>query len=76
MPRVLAPGGSRQVRGPDQHHGAVQDAARDSPEFVLLHAPWLGPLPALTQAQASMLWAGAAQLAVGPGALAGMGFSG
>lgn len=62
--------------GPTSITGPVQDAARDSPEFVLLRAPWPGPLPALTRAQASTLWAGAAQRAVGPGALAGKGFSG
>lgn len=56
--------------------GLVQDVARDDPECVLLRVPWPGPLPALTWAQASMLWAEAAQRAVGPGALAGMGFSG
>ena len=60
---------------PGRSVGPIQDVARDSPESVLLREPWLGPLPALTRAQTSMPWAGAAQWVVGPGALTGMSFS-
>ena len=58
---------------PGRSVGPVQDVARDIPKSVLLRAR--GPLPALTRAQTSMPWAGAAQRAVGPGALTGMSFS-